>query len=291
MKRFPKEISNAYKLWGKFKAESKDFVGEIVREWHLEEVDQKFNRSGWARKLDIEVVKTADLDRCGDVLSGPLFVSNSYPWPSTADGHSMLPCMQINLTRCSKLMKTNYGEGLLQLWAHPEAWKEFSLRVITLDQVSKKNLLKEIPLKKDELPEVSLVPTDWLTDDKSYAIKGFGPLYFTIQELFIGEPFVDSFLAQNIPANHKDGQKKIKNLMRLESAFIQAAESAEKFSPGGHHLGGTFYPIQYFASEKPDMLFSIDSVNPYLWGSSGNAQVFYTPLEDGKFKYDFAWSC
>ena len=59
----------------------------------------------------------------------------------------------------------------------------------------------------------------------------------------------------------------------------------------GTHMFGTFYPVQYRASQMGrDVFMTLDSDCGYSWGDSGTAQIFYELTESGPV-FSFNWSC
>lgn len=57
------------------------------------------------------------------------------------------------------------------------------------------------------------------------------------------------------------------------------------------HFFGICNPVQYDAADMPPCLLALESEGPYMWGDSGNAQLFYLAEEDGTTQFGFAWSC
>ena len=122
----PKKFNDAHRAWLKIKAEAADYLDQ----WDVDRLDLLFLRAGWARRPFVYRVPLDELDRCGDILSGPLFASEKHPWPVNSNGLYMLPCLQINLTECSRVMQAEYGTGMLQVWGDQEDVAKFYLRLI-----------------------------------------------------------------------------------------------------------------------------------------------------------------
>jgi hypothetical protein len=57
------------------------------------------------------------------------------------------------------------------------------------------------------------------------------------------------------------------------------------------HFFGNFDTIQYSPKDMPPCLLALESQGPFIWGDSGNAQIFYIPQDDGTTKFHFEWSC
>lgn len=284
----PKKFNDAHRAWLKLKAEAADYL----RQGDVERIDKLFLRAGWARNPFVSRVPLSELDRCGDILSGPLFVSEKHPWPANINGLYMLPCLQINLTECSRVMKAEYGTGMLQVWGDQEDVSKFYLRLIPRRDVQAKYLSHENPLLNQMAGNKnSIIPTEWIEDEIAWVISGYGDLYFTAPGLFNGEPLINPDEIEQISPLDKELYSKVKRICRLEARYIELVKEFNSlFDPSGYHLGGTFYPIQYGAADMPEMLWSIGSEYPYCWGDEGNAQIFYEKLNDGTLSYSFRWS-
>jgi hypothetical protein len=284
----PKKFNDAHRAWKKLKAEAADYLDQR----DVERLDKLFLCAGWARKPFVSRVLLKDLDRCGDILSGPLFASAKYPWPVNSNGLYMLPWLQINLTECSRIMKAEYGTGMLQVWGDQEDLSNFYLRLIPRRDVQAKYLSHENPLLNQMSGNKNfIIPTEWIDDEIAWIISGYGDLYFTSPSLFNGEPLINPDEIEQISPLDKDLYSKAKRVCQLEQRYIELATELDSlFDPSGHHLGGTFYPIQYGAEDMPAMLWSIGSELPYWQDIDGNAQIFYEKLDDGALSYSFKLS-
>lgn len=284
----PKKFNDAHRAWLKIKADAVDYLDQR----DVDRLDLLFLRAGWARRPFVNRVPLDELDRCGDILSGPLFASEKPPWPVNSNGLYMLPCLQINLTECSRVMQAEYGTGMLQVWGDQEDVAKFYLRLIPKRDVQEKYLIHGHPLINQIAGNKNfIIPTDWLEEDAAWTVSGYGDLYFTSQRLFNGEPLINRYEIEQISPLDKALYSKAKRIYRLEDRYIELVDGLDSlFDPSGHHVGGTFYPIQYGAADMPQMLWSIGSEYPYCWGDEGNAQIFYEKLDDGTLSYSFKWS-
>jgi hypothetical protein len=64
--------------------------------------------------IEWEKRASQEIDRLGSVLLGPVFTSQSHPWPKDADDHPMAPLCQLNSSQFPKSI--DGVEGLVQVW-------------------------------------------------------------------------------------------------------------------------------------------------------------------------------
>jgi ankyrin repeat protein len=116
----------------------------------IEQLYKHIERAQWGMEFKLKQVPTAQLDQCGDIYFGPLFVSSAYPWPRHNNQY-LLPLLQIKLGNVSQLMGMDFGHGVLQLWGEPESFNGYQIRVIPDGDLSpqlsrlKKSLSKSFP--------------------------------------------------------------------------------------------------------------------------------------------------
>lgn len=78
-----------------------------------------------------------EIDRCRSLLSGPLFVSATHPWPH-ADGHWLEPVVQVDLAWLGAVGDQSLGEGLAQVWTSA---RSAMVRIVPVHDVCSKALL------------------------------------------------------------------------------------------------------------------------------------------------------
>lgn len=295
MLRKPKKFNDFVKAWDKLKTE----CSESFRECDIPDMDGRLARAQWGRVIRTKEIPTAKLNRCGEIYCGPVFVSEKHPWPES-DGKHMLPLFQINLDKWGRIMKMDFGTGVLQVWASQvDIWGR-TVRVLPPEDVKKEYLVREIPEPvlaiKDDSP--NSIPITWRENDRgtSWAITGYEKRHFAVQ-LWKGNVngIVESIKNAYKPKHVSAGMsmQKAKKIKTLIAKFKKLGmEAVRDFETQSDSIGGSFSPIQYFAYERPPVLMSIGtSYEPYFWGDSGNAQLFYEKQPDGSFEYSFDWSC
>ena len=100
--------------------------------------------------------------RKSDLLGGIPYTNERYPWPTCGEPSiHMQPIIQINLRNASKLLKFDYGDGLLQLWGIvcPKE-EELDVAKIAFDKNKSKGILVRL------IPEGELMhaPSDFFPD-------------------------------------------------------------------------------------------------------------------------------
>lgn len=298
MLRSPKKFNDLVKVWN----ELKTGCGESLWEHDVKRMDGRLARAQWGRAIKMEKIPTAKLNRCGEIFYGPVFVSEKHPWPES-EGRLMLPVLQINLDKWGRIMKMDFGTGILQVWDCQVNISKLTVRVLPPHDVKKEYLVKEIPetvmaLDEGRLGMSNAVPLKWRECDggTSWHITGYEKRHFAVQLRkddvnYIVETLEDAYKQKQVSAGMSTQRvKKIKTLIaKLKKLGMEAVKA---FEDRPDSIGGSFSPIQYFAYERPPVLMYIEtSYDPYCWGDSGNAQLFYEKQPDGSFKYSFDWSC
>jgi len=74
-----------------------------------------FESGTWSWRPLVEEVADDKVDRLGEVIMGPMFSSQEYPWPEES-GFPMAPLIQLDLRNESQLGGVELGDGLLQVW-------------------------------------------------------------------------------------------------------------------------------------------------------------------------------
>lgn len=295
MLRNPKKFNDFVKVWHELKTE----CGESLSEHDVKAMDGRLARAQWGRAIRTKKIPTAKLNRCGEIFCGPLFVSEKYPWPESKGKH-MLPLFQINLDKWGRIMKMDFGAGILQVWAgQVDTWDQ-TLRVLPPEDVKKEHLVREIPEAvlaiEEDFP--NSIPITWRENDRgtSWAITGYEKRHFAVQ---LCKDDVND-IVKGLEKAYKPKQvsagmstQKVKKIKTLIEKFKKLGiEAVRDFDDQSDSIGGSFSPIQYFAYQCSPVLMSIEtSYEPYFWGDSGNAQLFYKKQPDGSFEYSFNWSC
>ena len=227
-------------------------------------VVEEIEYAGPAWRLRTLTVPVEMADRRKSMLGGPFFTSEEYPWPRATSGKFADPVAQIDLKAVSELRSMPFGDGMLQVWnadyQHP------IIRIIPRDVIETAEMTPVAPTSEGDF-EWTFVPTEWVSGGGVQQILGFeGPL-------FSGHISLDDFASP----------PELKRLADLGKVLTQ--------NDSGLHLFGTFYPVQYTASEKGLPVFlALDCDHGYFWGDSGTAQIFYRMTESGP-EFSFDWSC
>jgi hypothetical protein len=219
-------------------------------------------------ELALAAVPVATLDRTSSMLAGPFFTSSDHPIPSTPEG-MLLPVVQLDLRELSELSGQDLGDGLFQLWCDPGWSNSDRARTIVIPRADVHGQTPT-PFSYEPHPEMdnSPVPDELLFDPETQEIEVVSAYRST------GMQSQTSYLeiyTEELPDEVRDAV--IDDLFR----FQELAESEFKL-----HVLGSFRPIQYSAADIGwNCLIHFPS-----WGSSGNAQVFFT-LSDGEMAFRF----
>lgn len=277
----PEELTNLQQLY--------EEIREAINAEFLDDLDSYFSdrlkTGAWAFDPKLKEMPPEQIDRCGEVLYGPVFSCKEYEWPEH-NGFPMSPIIQLDLEKCSQLGGIDLGSGLLQLWiGHRQHLEDALIRVIPLEFVNEANLTS-IPTFDPEI--TTSVPVDWALeeDDRIYdmpmprQITGYKPKRFTSQ---LGHGIKDELTIKDLTSD-----KMILDKIKDFDKIIKTIE--KKWSPSNCHLFGTFYPIQYEASWRDTPLFCFDDDYGLEWGDPGNAQLFFKRNEKGELGFSFSWS-
>jgi len=228
----------------------------------------------------------AEIDRLGEVMLGPFFSSEEYPWPES-NGQPMIPLIQIDLDNASKIGGVNVGSGLLQVFAKVE--DKYGKNIYTRE-IERGAVLREkihpVPEFSDEIDgfasvawaQSELAVDKFYTDRLCIQISGYTEKRFS---LWTYTPFSDEYDLESIHSNLKSKMERFDSLV---------AKYSEEWTPDGFHLFGAFRPIQYYPKERSRPFFCLESEYGLNFGD-GQAQIFYeTGKEYGTLFY-FDWSC
>ncbi len=207
--------------------------------------------------LEFDWVPLVTVDRRTSMISGPFFTSDEYPIPATGSG-MMCPVVQLDLRSASAASGDDLGDGLLQFWydtsdSYPS---EGHIRVIPRDAIEGQAPTAFDWTAPSDLDESSLPMELWFQPDQE-TVK-------TIRSL------VSTGLrsqGSSIDVHWGELDDRFTDEMRER---LQAFRDGTEYT-NSMHLFGTFYPIQYSASDVGmKCLFHFPQ-----WGSDGNAQLYY----------------
>lgn len=296
MEKYPKEIVQMLKLIGKINSSCP------LLEDSYEELEDCLNSGAWSWSPLRKRVRASKINRCGDVLNGPIFTCEAYEWPMHKN-LPMVPVIQLDLARCSKVSGVDFGTGLLQVWyGHGNFMgKDAFIRVIPAEQVHKSKLLP-VPLFDFEKMEDKWNPVASLDWAKDYDGKtGFYPAtqisrynkrHFTLSSIYVNGK--DHQLKQQIETLKRIGSGNKCLSIKCLSMIIQLDELIEyaiKHWGAGTHLMGAFDYIQYSPRRKPTPLFCFGGSGDCYNFGDGNAQLFFEKDDSGKISFSFDWSC
>lgn len=286
----PKEFLELKKEWKKIRSSlSKlDDVGDSIEKL-VGYYDARLAASCFAFDPIIESIDQSKIDRLGEVLRGPVYTCSGYEWPVEA-GYPMVPLIQLDLGRCGKLGDVGLEDGLLQVFmGHGRiSGNDATVRVIPRSEV---NVGRLMPVPEFDSGIKSFAEIGWATrkydpdDEASQALQivGYAATRFTMHPM---SPFGEMC------------DMDVEDLVSLDiypdqvAAFNDLLASLkEKFDASGFHLFGTFYPIQYNATERPKVLFSLESERGFNFGYDGNGQIFFNMSKGGVPRFFLDWSC
>lgn len=113
------------------------------------------SRFGESWNLISVSIREIHIDRRRGCFGGPLFTSESFPWPMDR-GHDLLePVIQVDLRDLSELKGKPFGDGLLQVWMDVDKF----MRVIPRAAVDHEPL-DPIPIEK--------IHREWWSDGKDW---------------------------------------------------------------------------------------------------------------------------
>lgn len=255
-----------------------------------EDFTQGFESGAWSWRPITKEVADDQVDRLGEVIMGPLYSCQDFPWPE-ASGFPMAPLIQLDLHKASEIGGVSLGDGLLQVWMpHEVVSTPLFIRVVPKAFVDVSKLTPAVVIP-EEMSPLQIRDTVWndaqeeFVPRQAFQITGYEPKRFTCQ---MAHPIQDNYPLKtltDVPETQKlikDFDKKLKPLLK---------KGLKGFHPGGCHLFGTFARVQYSANEVPQPLFCFDSDDlGFMWGDGGNAQLFYEIDNDGQVRFTFDWS-
>jgi len=274
-----KEIVN---LWKEIKIEFFDDGADA----EANSYEDALSTGAWCWEPIFSRRSPSEIDRLGEVMLGPFFSSEEYPLPES-NGQPMIPLIQIDLDRASRLGGVNLGSGLLQVFAKVE--DKYGQRIFNR-QVERSAVVRE---KLQKVPEFSdqidgFASVAWaqsdLAVDKFYGdrlciqISGYTEKRFS---LWTYTPLSDVYDLESIDSNLK---------FKMERFDSLVAKYSEEWTPDGFHIFGTFRPIQYYPKERSRPFFCLESEYGFNFGD-GQAQIFYEAGKEYGTLFYFDWSC
>ena len=280
---FPAEFNRLLMLWKEIKPDFFDPEDSSDSDRY----ELGLRTASWAWIPDIQQVSPKEVDRKRDMLLGPLFCSTEDPWPDV-DGEPMIPLAQIDLGNASSLGAVDLGNGLLQVFCpvKDKLGQKIFTRVIERESVTNQKLT-DAPSFADDINGFASV--GWAQkNSKDRSLYGGDCLQitgYTEKKFTLWMPLLSD--AYNLTDLDSDMRAKIDEFEKIISS------NSEAWSPGGFHLFGTFYPIQYYPAERDNVLFTLESEHGFNFGD-GQAQIFYKfykthPEWGACFSSD--WSC
>lgn len=268
---------------------------------YLELLDSSLRVGAWSWRPVLARMPPNKINRCGNVLNGPLYACNGYEWPMHND-LPMVPLVQLDLKRCSTVAGLDLGSGLLQVWYGAGLFKpeDALIRVIPPEKVQKIALLP-IPKFDVDAFEKPMASIDWAEYDKHDKAKNSDHFFGTQISRFekarytlpnIGVARRDSSFKEIISSLSSEASLS-KECLCMMIKLDEMLYEAEKIYSAGTHLMGTFDTIQYSAKDVPIPLFCFDDGDDpgcYNFGD-GNAQVCFARSASGMISYSFHWSC
>lgn len=249
-----------------------------------------FESGAWAWEPITKRMVDEQIDRLGEVIMGPLYTCEEYPWPEK-DGFPMAPLIQLDLKKSSDIGSIQLGDGLLQVWMpHKAISTPLFIRVIPKAGVNLKKLMPIVDIPKEMEPLQSR-GEEWSDELEEFVpsqaiqIIDYSPRRFTFQIL---HPIQANYSIEQLTKNSetalliKEFDKKIKPFLKKGKKGFNAATC---------HLFGTFSPIHHVDKDCPAPLFCFESDEFDLsWGQAGNAQLFYKINDGGEVSFSFDWN-
>lgn len=277
MTRTPKEVTQMRKLIGKLKAEFPD-------EEYLEYLERWVNSGAWSWPPKLKEVPAEKINRCGEVLNGPIYTCAGYEWPMYKR-LPMVPFIQLDLKRCSRVSGVDLGTGLLQVWFGVDLimGEDAFIRVVPSDKVHKDKLLPVPAFNMKKLGNSTPAYLFWADTGwratKATQISSYKPRRFALSNTYY---FRDKKIEQTLCLN-----KDLKGMIKELDCLMEFVD--ERFGTGTH-LMGTFSTVQYEPSECSTPLFCFEGEECYNFGD-GNGQLFFEKDADGKVTFSLSWSC
>lgn len=292
--RNPKEINQTRKLVSKIK-KCCPYLFDLDC---LDSLEENLNCGAWSWSPILKEVPAKKINRCGDVLNGPIYTCEGHEWPMY-ENLPMVPFIQLDLKRCSRVSGVDLGTGLLQIWFGCGLFmgKDAFIRVVPANQVHKNKLLPVPAFNMEKLSDSTPAYSNWANaeyDEPATQIAGYKRRRFTLPDIYVNT--ADSGIdvkhwKLEEPRNKRKKPDLSEECLQLIEQFIELRKYAlENWRPGTH-LMGTFDYVQYSPKEKPTPLFCFGGGEECYNFGDGNAQIFFEKDNTGKITFSFDWSC
>lgn len=294
--RNPKEVNQMRKLVSKIKKCCPD----IFDLEGLDIIKAKLNWGTWSWSPILKAISAKKINRCGDVLNGPIYSCEGYEWPMH-ENLPMVPVIQLDLKRCSEVSGADFGSGLLQVWIGFKLFmgKDAFIRVVPADQVHM-DKLQPVPFFDIEKLEEGWAPMasfGWAKPehDRELAtqIVGYKHRRFTLPDIYVDTANMGIDAERWEVEKLKNKRKKpdlSEECLQMIWQFVELRKYAYENWGTGTHLMGTFDTIQYSQEERAFPLFCFDGEEKFNFGD-GNAQIYFEKDNTGKMSFSMEWSC
>ncbi len=293
--RNPKELNQMRKLVGMIKISCPGLFSID----NLLELENNLDCGAWSWSPLLKKVPAKKINRCGDVFYGPLYTCDGYEWPMYKK-LPMVPFIQLDLKRCSRVSGVDFGTGLLQVWFGFDSLSGF-IRVVPADQVNTNKLLA-IPIFNMKKMDKggTLAGLDWAhANMRTNAIQiiGYNHRKYTLPQMY-----VDNANSGIDPKTWKIDKLKKQNLsiknLEMVNKFVEFRKCAQKNWKTGTYLMGSFETIQWDSfcklkkvGEIPLFCMESDEESDHFNFGDGNCQIFYKKDDAGKCSFRLAWNC
>lgn len=291
--RNPKEVNQTRKLVSKIRKCCPDIFDLDC----LGRLEENLNCGAWSWSPILEKVPAKRINRCKDVLNGPIYTCEGYEWPMY-ENLPMIPFIQLDLKRCSRVSGVDLGTGLLQIWFGCGLFmgKDAFIRVVPADLVHKDKLLPVPAFDMEKLSDSTPAYSYWADSEDAVPatrIAGYKRRRFTLPDIHLDT--ADSGIdVEHWELSKPRGKQKRPGLsdecLQMIGQFVELRKYVlENWRPGTH-LMGTFDTIQYSQRERAFPLFCFDGAEEFNFGD-GNAQIFFEKDNTGKMSFSLDWSC
>lgn len=208
-------------------------------------------------KISTQLMDYKQVDRCGNMLSGPFFVSAQFPVPKN-ELIDMFPIIQFDLAVLSRALKVEMGSGLIQIW-YDLLGKEEYIRIIP-EYAIKPGLL--IDYQVASLQE----------GDKS----GLLPRWIERDPMTGGVSIIRGLVSRGIDYDHLSIQSYYELFDSRDDWLILVflkyfGRKPIKKDHSSLMIGGTLYNSKNQDVDiKMRQLMKLDG-----WGASGSAEIFF----------------
>lgn len=292
--RSPKEVDQTRKLVSNIKKCCPDIFDLDC----LGRLEENLNYGAWAWSPILKEVPAKRINRCKDVLNGPIYTCEGYEWPMY-ENLPMVPFIQLDLKRCSRVSGVDLGTGLLQIWFGCGLFmdKDAFIRVVPADQVHKDKLLPVPAFDMEKLSDSTPAYSYWADPEHAVPatrIAGYKRRRFTLPDIYLDT--ADSGIdVEHWEVRKSKGKQKRPDLseecLQMIEQFVELRKYALKNWGTGTHLMGTFDMVQYSQKERTLPFFCLTGPGDIYNFGDGNAQIFFEKDDSGKITFSFDWGC